>query len=401
MKRQIHLNSAVLVARYKARESLSALAASLGVSRKLVKSRLREAGVIIEKCPGRVEVDAERILQLYQTGKGPRAIAREVETTEKIVINRLTLAGVYKYEWRKYAEKSSEIVSLYKAGHSIREIANRTGLDGLTVRSYMSAQGVSVRKSFAAKELDDAYIVVQYKDGRSASSLAAELKVDTTTIIDRLERSGVKRRDTVTATKIWAKRTIEAGNWPDRERRPDITKESLEGLYTAQKLTIPEIARCFHCTTSTIADRVKKFGIPLRRCQPVKDSLPERRVQRILRKLGVEFQTDYTFDHRYQRGKKRALDIALLQTKVAIECNGCFWHAHAVGNEWHQPYTPKYVPQIAAVLRDKAKAEALADAGWKLLIVWECELKSKEGRKLVRKRLRTFLGIPRLVQAAA
>jgi DNA mismatch endonuclease (patch repair protein) len=56
---------------------------------------------------------------------------------------------------------------------------------------------------------------------------------------------------------------------------------------------------------------------------------------------------------------------------------GCFWHRHTCANavlpksrgEW---WAEKLVSNVA---RDHANQEALEAAGWRVLIVWECEVR--------------------------
>ena len=72
-------------------------------------------------------------------------------------------------------------------------------------------------------------------------------------------------------------------------------------------------------------------------------------------------------------------DIAWPGKKVALFVNGCFWHRcpHC------QPSTPKshveywVVKFDRNVERDAQNLKALEEAGWKIHVVWECQLKKK------------------------
>ena len=72
-------------------------------------------------------------------------------------------------------------------------------------------------------------------------------------------------------------------------------------------------------------------------------------------------------------------DIVLSKHKTIIFVNGCFWHMHDCGR-FHWPTTNQeyWEPKIRRnVERDKANKEQLQALGWKVLTVWECELKKK------------------------
>ena len=72
-------------------------------------------------------------------------------------------------------------------------------------------------------------------------------------------------------------------------------------------------------------------------------------------------------------------DIVLPKYKTVVFVNGCFWHKHDCGrfvwpssNEeyWHKKINNN-------IERDKKNYEKLRQDGWKVLIIWECELKKK------------------------
>jgi DNA mismatch endonuclease (patch repair protein) len=64
--------------------------------------------------------------------------------------------------------------------------------------------------------------------------------------------------------------------------------------------------------------------------------------------------------------------------RTAIFVHGCFWHRHA---GCRYAYTPKNRADFwekkfkATVERDKKKADELHAAGWRVIVVWECDLK--------------------------
>ena len=83
---------------------------------------------------------------------------------------------------------------------------------------------------------------------------------------------------------------------------------------------------------------------------------------------------------RYRKNDKRfpgKPDIVLPKYKTAIFVNGCFWHMHDCGRfVWPSSNQDYWQPKILRnVERDKANIVLLKDMGWKVIVVWECELK--------------------------
>lgn len=72
-------------------------------------------------------------------------------------------------------------------------------------------------------------------------------------------------------------------------------------------------------------------------------------------------------------------DIVLPKYKVVVFVNGCFWHKHDC-NRFVLPSsnTDYWIPKILHnVERDERKYQLLDADGWRVLTVWECELKKK------------------------
>jgi DNA mismatch endonuclease, patch repair protein len=88
-----------------------------------------------------------------------------------------------------------------------------------------------------------------------------------------------------------------------------------------------------------------------------------------LHRRGMRFRKNATVP-----GLRCRLDIVFPHARVAVECHGCFWHLcpdHAVPPKSNLEY---WMPKLQRnVERDRRNARALADAGWKLAVVWEHE----------------------------
>lgn len=102
-----------------------------------------------------------------------------------------------------------------------------------------------------------------------------------------------------------------------------------------------------------------------------KDTKPEMLVRKALHAAGFR----YRLHDKSLPGKP---DIVLPSRKTVIFVNGCFWHGHETC--YREPKSNKdfWVPKISRNMqRDSEKSEALRHAGWRVVVVWECELKPK------------------------
>lgn len=70
-------------------------------------------------------------------------------------------------------------------------------------------------------------------------------------------------------------------------------------------------------------------------------------------------------------------DIVLPKYKTIVFINGCFWHHHDCGRfVWpssNEEYWHKKIDRN--VERDAENYEALENMGWRVIVIWECELK--------------------------
>ena len=84
---------------------------------------------------------------------------------------------------------------------------------------------------------------------------------------------------------------------------------------------------------------------------------------------------------RYRKNDKRlpgTPDIVLPKYKTVIFVNGCFWHGHKGCKYFVYPennagfWRNKIETNIE---RDRRKSLELEQQGWKVIVVWECQLK--------------------------
>lgn len=113
-----------------------------------------------------------------------------------------------------------------------------------------------------------------------------------------------------------------------------------------------------------------------------KNNAPEERVRKFLFSKGF----------RYRKNDKKlpgCPDIVLPKYKTVIFVNGCFWHKHNckrfVWPSSNEEYWKKKI--LRNVERDEINIKELKELGWKVLVIWECELK----KVTIDKRLETLV----------
>lgn len=101
------------------------------------------------------------------------------------------------------------------------------------------------------------------------------------------------------------------------------------------------------------------------------NSKPEEIVRKYLFSRGL----------RYRKNEKRLPgkpDIVLKKYNTVIFINGCFWHHHDCERfKWPKTNESYWKEKIDRnVSRDMKNNDLLRQQGWKVITVWECQLKS-------------------------
>ena len=102
-----------------------------------------------------------------------------------------------------------------------------------------------------------------------------------------------------------------------------------------------------------------------------KDTKPEMLVRKFLHKNGFR----YRLHVKSLPGKP---DIVLPKYKTVIFIHGCFWHGHGGCKYYVVPKTRTewWLNKINGNINNDTAAEiSLKQAGWKIIKIWECELK--------------------------
>jgi DNA mismatch endonuclease (patch repair protein) len=101
-----------------------------------------------------------------------------------------------------------------------------------------------------------------------------------------------------------------------------------------------------------------------------KDSQPELALRRVLHRLGLRYRLHAT----NLPGKP---DLVFPRYKAVVFVHGCFWHRHRGCKIATTPKsnTPFWVEKFDKnVARDSRVTTTLEKLGWRVFVVWECEL---------------------------
>lgn len=112
-----------------------------------------------------------------------------------------------------------------------------------------------------------------------------------------------------------------------------------------------------------------------------KNTKAELEVRKYLFKKGFRYKL-----HSKQLAGKP--DLCLPKHRAVVFVHGCFWHRHA-GCKY--AYTPKTNKKFwnekltSNVVRDKVVRQKLKREGWRVFVIWECQLEGRQLKKLAHK----------------
>lgn len=101
-----------------------------------------------------------------------------------------------------------------------------------------------------------------------------------------------------------------------------------------------------------------------------KDTEPELLLRKALHGMGFRYRL-------HDKKLPGSPDLVFPKYKVVIFVHGCFWHRHGC----KQTTTPSTRKEFwnakfkTNIERDNQNVRDLEDAGWRVMVVWECELK--------------------------
>lgn len=116
-----------------------------------------------------------------------------------------------------------------------------------------------------------------------------------------------------------------------------------------------------------------------------KNTKPEIAVRSLLHRMGYRFRI-------HRKDLPGRPDIVLPKYKSVIFVHGCFWHLHEACRDGTIPKTrsDKWKEKLVKNLeRDRSNIYNLHNMGWKVLILWECEVEKQ--LEIVENKINDFL----------
>lgn len=116
-----------------------------------------------------------------------------------------------------------------------------------------------------------------------------------------------------------------------------------------------------------------------------RNTIPELRVRQICHHMGYRFRL-------HTSALPGSPDLVFRRREAVIFVHGCFWHSHEGCDLWRIPKSrlDYWLPKLARTkVRDRRNARRLRTLGWRVMVIWECQLQNKAR---VRSRIARFLG---------
>ena len=110
-----------------------------------------------------------------------------------------------------------------------------------------------------------------------------------------------------------------------------------------------------------------------------KNTRPEMTVRRYLHASGLRFRL-------HRRDLPGRPDIVVVSSRTVIFVHGCFWHQHLGCSAATIPQSNReyWLQKFEKTkIRDECVQAALAEAGWHIEVIWECETRDAELHALV------------------
>lgn len=106
-----------------------------------------------------------------------------------------------------------------------------------------------------------------------------------------------------------------------------------------------------------------------------RNTKPELVVRSLCHTMGLRFRL-------YREDLPGTPDLVFPKHRLCLFVHGCFWHRHPGCKYASTPKTRLdfWLPKLERnVERDREAAEALRAQGWRVEVIWECEIKKTHG----------------------
>jgi DNA mismatch endonuclease, patch repair protein len=113
-----------------------------------------------------------------------------------------------------------------------------------------------------------------------------------------------------------------------------------------------------------------------------KNTKPELAVRRLMHSMGYRFRL-------HRRDLPGCPDLILPAYRTALFVHGCFWHRHSRCRKASKPSTHVdfWAKKFQAnVTRDRRNRDRLRRAGWRVIVIWECQTRHEDKLRGILKR---------------
>ena len=160
---------------------------------------------------------------------------------------------------------------------------------------------------------------------------------------------------------------LKMSNYNMGDRNPNYGKNPSDEL----KKKIGDSLKEYYIKTPQRKEQIKQQRS--KQILPMRDTKIEIKIQMFLKELGYEY-----FSHQYMKEIEHAYqcDILIPALNLVVECDGDYWHKYPVGTD-----------------KDNMRTKELLEKGFKVLRLWECEIKGmrinkfKEDMEIIKKEL--------------
>jgi very-short-patch-repair endonuclease len=330
-----------LARRYLAGETLCGLSKATGLNTSTIRSRLVKSGVAMRSPKAaalqkrRDVFSVEEVCRRYNAGESISSLAKSLGVSSKSIQIRLNDAGIPLRSREESLRLSlvkrlnvDEIICRYTAGEPASSIAKSMDVGLHTISNRLINAGVEVRSREAAISLakklpiDTDEVVRRYKAGNSELAISQALGHSRSAIRRRLIEAGISVRSGSEAGKIRMRRMSPE----QRAALADAAHAAVRGVPQSEE---------YRCKLALANEHRERVASP-----------NERTLAEWLRARRLEV-TPQKAVGRYN------VDIALAESRIAVEIFGGNWHAGGA-------HARRYRPRL----------DYLMDRGWHPVIVW-------------------------------
>lgn len=123
--------------------------------------------------------------------------------------------------------------------------------------------------------------------------------------------------------------------------------------------------------TTDVFDPAKRSAVMAR--VKSKDTGPEKTLRRLLTALGARYRL-------HRKDLPGSPDVVMPGRRLVFFVHGCFWHGHDCPRGARVPQANRdyWLAKVARnKTRDGRNAADLAQAGWRVETIWECQMKDE------------------------